>query len=120
MGAAMRFLDQCVRVRARRTADPYNADRLIEDWVDPLRLDLSGFFDEDSSQDVADAVRKQKVSRMTLYLPTSADVLASDRIERTVDGVLEVWSIDGEHESPRNPFTNRRPYRAVKIWKAVG
>ena len=116
----MRFLDKFVRVRARRVPDPYNPKRTLEDWQGASRLELSGFFDDDSSMDVADAVRKQTVVRRTLFLPASADIVGSDRVERVVDGVTEVWSIDGEQAVPRNPFTNRRPYRSVKLMKVVG
>lgn len=113
----MRFTDPLMRLRAGEIPDPYDPDTVIgEDWDNPNRTPMRGFFDRDSSQTVADAVRGQDVTRETLYLPPSADIRVGDRVEDE----RGVWSIDGEHEAPRNPFTGRRPYRSVSIVMAAG
>lgn len=113
----MKFNDPFVRLRAVEKVDPYDPDATIPaDWSAPDRLDLLGFFDDDDSETVADAVRAQEVSRRTLYVQPGADVRTGDRVEWSD----AVWSIDGEHSVPRNPFTGWQPYRKLKLKKAVG
>lgn len=113
----MKFNDPFVRLRAMPRPDSYDPETIIDDgWGAPDRKELLGFFDDDDSETVADAVRSQNVSRRTLYVQPAADVRTGDRVEWSG----ATWSIDGEHSVPKNPFTGWQPYRKLKLKKAVG
>lgn len=113
----MKFNDPFVRLRAVPRVDDYDPETVISDgWGDPDRKDLLGFFDDDDTQTLADAVRAQNLTRHTLYVAPDADVRTGDRVEWSD----ATWSVDGEHNVPKNPFTGWRPYRKLKLKKAVG
>lgn len=101
-----------VRWRAHRVPSPTNPERFQLDWADPERLDVDGWVDVVTStvQDGAD--RTATIGTATLYCSDPAvDVQLGDRIEYAG----ATWVIHGFPDSPANPFTGWRPYRAVAL-----
>lgn len=100
-------LEPFTRLRAQQVPDPYNPERTVEDWAEPVELPLRGSWDSAGSSYGSDPVREQLTTskRIAIFTP-SADVREGDRI-RAADGV--VFTVTGRPSRDINPWTGWQP-----------
>lgn len=110
-------LDKFTRLRPKRTPDPNNPDAQLDDWTDPERIPLEGYFEQDSSSEQVDPARVQAITTRTLFVPDpDTDIRRRDRI---VQGD-ETWTVQGIPYAPRNLFTGWRPGLWVRLIEGTG
>lgn len=115
----MPFVSTVRRVRPRRTPDPYNPQRLIDDWSDPDVLEISGFIASSTSVEFPDGPREEATSTAVLTCAPGADVARGDRIEAVpADG--RAWTVTGFPSRDRSPFTGWRPTLEASLEEVVG
>lgn len=113
----MTSLTSLTRRRAKKKIDPYNPDRVVDDWSDPELLSFGGFVSSQISTEQTDAVRSQLITTVQIVVPNPAvDIAKGDRI---TDGT-HVWSVTGIPTHDMNPFTSWQPTLVVDVEEVNG
>lgn len=118
-GDAM-HLTSFIRLRATRSANPYNPSATAKDWSKPEELAFSGALAASSSTRTPDGLDTATTSRavLTVFDP-STDIRVGDRIRRDPDdGTL--WQVAGVPAHDLNPFTGWQPTLEIQLEEVKG
>lgn len=115
MPGATRF----VRLRAKRSASPYNPDSTTDDWTEPDTLEFEGALASSSGMRTPDGLSlgMESVAYITVNEP-DIDIRSGDRIRAEPDDG-RTWVVTHVPSSDRNAFTGFRPTREIQLaeWK---
>lgn len=116
----MGSLDRFVRLRAGKTANPYNPDAGGSDWANPEELVVEGFLASSSSATRTSDLDRRVSSTAVLTIPDpDVDIKVGDRIRpEPADG--RMWTVGGIPARARNPFTGWHPTMEVQLEEVVG
>lgn len=118
-GDAM-HLTPFIRLRATRSANPYNPAAPAKDWSRTEELAFAGALAASSSTCTPDGLDTTTTSRavLTVFDP-SADIRVGDRIRADPDdGTL--WQVAGVPARDQNPFTGWRPTAEIQLEEVKG
>lgn len=118
-GNAM-HLTPFVRLRATRSANPYNPAATAKDWSQPQELSLSGALAASSSTRTPDGLDTATTTRavLTVFDP-STDIRVGDRIRADPDdGTL--WQVTGVPARDLSPFTGWQPTAEIQLEEVKG
>lgn len=118
---AMAGATRCIRLRAKRKANPYNPAQHEPDWsVPPDELAIMGALSSSSSTRTPDTLDTQTESTAYLTIPDpTADVEIGDRI-RTDPDDGRLWEVDGFPSKDVNAFTGWRPTLECRLTERKG
>lgn len=116
-GSGFEYVTEFTRQRAALTPDPYNPDRMVEDWSIPSEITVSGYFSSQSSSENPGEVREQASTLKQLIIDDpDADVKRGDRIKQGD----RIWTVEGFPEQDINPWTGWQPTLVANVREVVG
>lgn len=110
-----------IRLRARKTSDPYTPSATVDDWTKPAdEIPVYGALSSASSRRTPDANREPTTSGAYLTVTDPyCDILIGDRI-RTEPDDGRLWDVTGFPSNDINPFTGWQPTREIQLTERRG